>query len=262
LDKIISFYPNDDKALFEKAYLLSAIAFDAYMFLIDTMDNERKKFIAKDNWDKQRVIQCLEKSIELFNQGLALNNPCWVRNTIDRSIGSARYPTWDIVEEVVNLKKAIKRLREFDEKAQEEEPEPVEDIKDARTTEELVSALENSDFFVRRNAALVLGKRGDARAIDVLATELEESKPKHRIEMLRVLGKLGGKRALDALLAAAFHDFDNDVRRSAIRVLGKIDDARARQALTDLTKDSKEYIRKIANETLAKTQDAHHANTQ
>ena len=76
---------------------------------------------------------------------------------------------------------------------------------------------------LRRNAAIVLGNRGDSSAIPVLNQALQDSSPLVRGAAVWSLGKLGGEPARAALLARYSIEADESVIAELADALGRTD---------------------------------------
>jgi len=126
----------------------------------------------------------------------------------------------------------------------------VEKMKAKRDVKGLIEALRYKDEYVRKDAAIALGKIGDERAIDPLIQALKD---KHyvRREAARALGVIGGERVVGPLIQALRHE-DGTVRMYAASALGKIRDERAIDPLIQALKDNinDRYDRKNFSEPL------------
>ena len=135
--------------------------------------------------------------------------------------------------------------------ANELETQPTEDVS---AIPELLDALKDSDYDVRRRAAGALVKLGDASAIPGLLDALKGSDSDIRRRAAEALGELGDASAIPGLLDA-LKDSDSDVRRSAAEVLGKLGDVSAIPGLLDALKDGDSDVRRRAAEALGELRD-------
>jgi NADH dehydrogenase len=116
---------------------------------------------------------------------------------------------------------------------------------------ELIQALNDDDWQVRHQAALVLGAIGpEAKAaVPALIAALDDDDKYFRSHAATALGKIGPEaRAAVPALIEALKDRDEDVRRAAAAALGEIG-PEARQAvaaLVELLRDPRKPVRKQA----------------
>ena len=106
----------------------------------------------------------------------------------------------------------------------------------------LLKALEDSDRFVRGKAAEALGKISSETAIPGLLKALEHSDVYVRWKAAEALGKIGSETAIPGLLKA-LEDSNKDVRMYAAEALGKISSETAIAGLLKALKDSDVYVR-------------------
>jgi HEAT repeat protein len=116
---------------------------------------------------------------------------------------------------------------------------------------ELLKALEDSDEYVRRNAAFALAKIGSETAIAGLLKALEHSHWYVRRYAAFALAKIGSETAIARLLKA-LEDSDEYVRGNAAVALGNIGSETAIPGLLKALEDSDEYVRRNAAEALGK----------
>ncbi|MCZ8242022.1 MAG: HEAT repeat domain-containing protein [Microcystis sp. LE19-131.1A] len=114
----------------------------------------------------------------------------------------------------------------------------------------LLKALEHSDWYVRRKAAEALGKIGSETAIPELLKALEDSDWYVRGKAAFALGKIGSETAIAGLLKA-LEDFYEDVRGNAAFALGNIGSETAIPELLKALEDSDDWsVRMKAAEAL------------
>jgi HEAT repeat protein len=82
----------------------------------------------------------------------------------------------------------------------------------------LITALKDSEEFVRKAAANALAKIGDTRTVEPFITALKDRDQYVRQIAVGVLGKIGDPRAVEPLIAM-LQDRDGDVRNAAARAL-------------------------------------------
>ncbi|MCA2700030.1 MAG: HEAT repeat domain-containing protein [Microcystis sp. M179S2] len=115
----------------------------------------------------------------------------------------------------------------------------------------LLKALEHSDRFVRGKAAEALGKISSETAIPGLLKALEHSDVYVRWKAAEALGKIGSETAIPGLLKA-LEDSNKDVRMYAAEALGKISSETAIPGLLKALEDSDRFVRGKAAEALGK----------
>ncbi|KAB0239985.1 TIR domain-containing protein [Microcystis aeruginosa EAWAG127a] len=116
---------------------------------------------------------------------------------------------------------------------------------------ELNQALEDSDWFVRWNAAEALGNIGSETAIPGLLKALKDSDWSVRSSAALALGNIGSETAIPGLLKA-LEDSDRFVRGKAAEALGKISSETAIPGLLKALEHSDVYVRWKAAEALGK----------
>nr|WP_287697175.1 HEAT repeat domain-containing protein [Microcystis sp. M058S1] len=116
---------------------------------------------------------------------------------------------------------------------------------------ELLKALEDSDKYVRRNAAEALGKIGSETAIAGLLKALEDSNKDVRRKAVEALAKIGSETAIAELLKALEHS-DKYVRWKAAEALGNIGSETAIARLLKALEHSDNYVRGDAAFALGK----------
>ena len=115
----------------------------------------------------------------------------------------------------------------------------------SRAFDPVLSALKDSRWVARRNAAWTLGALNDSRAAKALIEALKDAEADVREQAAWALGALGEEIATDAL-AGALKDPHPAVRRQAAWALGAIGDARATDSLIAALKDTDAGVRKQA----------------
>jgi Arc/MetJ family transcription regulator len=121
----------------------------------------------------------------------------------------------------------------------------------------LISALEDEDNGVRRDAAKALGEMGDSRALEPLILVLLEDDDKYvRADVARALGVLGDTGAVEPLMQALLEDEDSSVRDNAAEALGVLGDSRAVEPLIQaLLEDEESSVRIEAAKALGEIGD-------
>jgi len=116
----------------------------------------------------------------------------------------------------------------------------------------LISALQDEDDDVRRDATKALGEMGDSRAVEPLIVVLQEDEDEGvRAGAAEALGVLGDIRAVEPLIQTLLEDGDRGVRESAAKALGLIGDNRAVDPLIQvLLGDEEASVRAKAAEAL------------
>ena len=122
-------------------------------------------------------------------------------------------------------------------------------MKDPRTVEPLLLALQDWFFKVREAAAYALGGLGDPRAVEPLIDALGDTHGKVREAAVWSLGKFGDHRAVDPLLKT-LGDPDPKVREAAAWTLGKFGDRRAVDPLLKTMGDEDPKVREAAAKVL------------
>ena len=85
----------------------------------------------------------------------------------------------------------------------------------------LITALTDSDEYVRKTAAEALGKIGDASSVDPLVAVLKDSNKYLRQRATTALGEIGDARSMEPLIAM-LRDGDEEIRKHAAEALEKI----------------------------------------
>jgi HEAT repeat protein len=97
-------------------------------------------------------------------------------------------------------------------------------IGNVQAVEAWTAALNDSERFVRGQAAVALGNIGNPQAVEALMVALNHSDSDVRRQAVEALGNIGNPQAVEALMAALNHS-DSDVRRQAAVALGNIGNA-------------------------------------
>ena len=97
----------------------------------------------------------------------------------------------------------------------------------------LANGLNDSKWYVARNAALVLGKIGDPESIKFLSKVISHSDNRVRKEVVKALGNTKDNAALP-LIKKSLRDSDAHVRIAAAKALGNIKTLDAKQALLNV----------------------------
>ena len=139
----------------------------------------------------------------------------------------------------------IKALGSKDEAARKKARESLIGI-GSPAVERLVQALKSSEWNVRMNAALALGKIGDVRAVEPLLQGLNED---IRIQAIVALGDIGDKKA-EKPLFDALQDQNDNARAFAVEALGKMGHM---DPLVRALDDISDFVRRTAVQALART---------
>jgi HEAT repeat protein len=115
----------------------------------------------------------------------------------------------------------------------------------------LMRALGDSDWLVREEAALTIGKLKLHGGIQALIEVLSDAYWQVRIAAARSLGKLKAVQALEVLCAALSHEVSN-LRKEAAVALGEIGDNRAIPALERAANDPDPDVRKLSRLALSR----------
>jgi len=130
------------------------------------------------------------------------------------------------------------------------------DAGDKRAVPVLIDIWEKDDdrryISMRLAAAEALGKLGDARAINPLINALKDESEYVPQRVIQALHNIGGP-AVPALISALKGE-KWYVRKRVVGVLGRIEDTRAIEPLTNALKDPNGHVRKAAREALKKIQ--------
>ncbi len=155
---------------------------------------------------------------------------------------------------------------------------------DSRAVMDLISKLNHSKYWVRREVVKLLGKIGDKRvvqilidkiknehyevrsaivdalasigkpAVEPLIQELTDSDYRVRLRTISILGRIGDKSAIEPIVQC-LKDDELSVRREAIIALGKIGDKRTIEIIVQQLKDKEKRIKESAVEALGEIGD-------
>ena len=120
-----------------------------------------------------------------------------------------------------------------------------------KAVEPLIAALKDRDSYVRVTAAEALGKIGSDKAVDPLIDALKDRDGYVRGTVAEALGKIGSDKAVEPLIVA-LKDRDSYVRSTAVEALGKICSNKAVEPLIAALKDRDSYVRSKVAEALGK----------
>lgn len=147
---------------------------------------------------------------------------------------------------MVELRKELEGALESDDLGPLERIIEQGDPDDFETLRELVRDEDTSETY-RRRAMTALGKwpdRGD-EAVDVIESVLPGLSEIERITAVSALGRVGTPAARDVLLE--YRDDVPDVRRQAVKALGRIRDETAETAIREMAEeDTSEMVRETA----------------
>lgn len=90
-----------------------------------------------------------------------------------------------------------------------------------KSIEELIDALNNSDAFVRMDAAFALGQRRDKRAVEYLISMLKDEHSYVRRDAALALGEIKDERAVKPLINAYKANFEAPVAKAIWMITGK-----------------------------------------
>ena len=121
----------------------------------------------------------------------------------------------------------------------------------SQMVDKFIFALNDSDGYVRMDAAEALGKIGNPIAVEGLIAALNHSHSYVRMDAAEALGKIGNPIAVEGLIAALNHSH-SDVRMNAALALGKIGNPIAVEGLIAALNDSDSIVRWYAAEALGK----------
>ena len=116
---------------------------------------------------------------------------------------------------------------------------------------ELTIALKDSDSYVRREVATILGKIGDIRAIDPLKEALKDPDIGVQCAAANALGEIGDIRAIDSLVLLLGSEPDS-ARCAAAAALGNIGGPRAIQAVKKACDDPGTWVCDVSKNALEK----------
>ncbi len=126
---------------------------------------------------------------------------------------------------------------------------------DRVSVDALAEAIKSEEFFVRYNAAKMLGRRGDRDARLVIQNVLEKGEIRSRASVARHLYAFTWFSA-EPLIKQALKDKDSRVREAAIYALCDLREFNAFQLMIDVLKDEEDNVREAAAFGLRDCQDA------
>ena len=118
-----------------------------------------------------------------------------------------------------------------------------------KLVQNLQTALNHEDSYVRREAVKALSRIGSDKAVDALITALNHEDSDVRWKAAAALGQIGSDKAIDALISALNHE-DSRVRAKAAWALGQIGSDTAIDALISALNHEDSYVRVNAAEAL------------
>ena len=110
--------------------------------------------------------------------------------------------------------------------------------------------------FRRTDALRAVVRSGDERVPLLLMSVLGDGERQVRREAVKALGRLGGGRAVPAIVAALETEEDREARRAMVVTLGELADPRAVEVLQDLVDGSSSGLKYAARDALRKIQNA------
>lgn len=119
------------------------------------------------------------------------------------------------------------------------------ELKDPRTVDLLLRALEDPDPALQGGAATVLGQLGDRRAAPPLIDLLQKGSPEIQERAAEALGSLGVADAVEPLIKS-LEEGSPGVRVAAARALGRVKDPRGRQPLIAALEKGQPELRQAA----------------
>jgi len=124
-----------------------------------------------------------------------------------------------------------------------------------RRQQVLSAALSNANPAIRRNAVWVLGELRDRAGVVVVIPTLKDGDHVVRLYGVIALGKLGDARAVPAISDLVTTENDWQVRSECAHTLGSIGDAQATSALEQLASDPHPTVRSAAEQALRQLND-------
>lgn len=126
---------------------------------------------------------------------------------------------------------------------------------DAISLDAAAAMLRSDEFFVRYNAARILGKRGDREARLIMSEALSKAESPTRANVARHLAGFSWFSA-EPLIRQALKDSDARVREAAIYALCDLRDLNAYQLMVEVLKNEDDFVRQAAAWGLRDCQDA------
>lgn len=118
-------------------------------------------------------------------------------------------------------------------------------------SDSLINLLNDSDDYVRKNAAFTLSDIGDKRALKPILVIIESSNPEDRYSAVNALRRIGDPSGVDALVRA-IKDPDYMVRSQAVFALGEVGGEMAIEPLVSAFQDQDAMLRNPAAHELEK----------
>jgi len=125
-------------------------------------------------------------------------------------------------------------------------------IGDSSAVKPLIRTLQDKDRVVRICAAYSLGKIGGEDLFDELSGEFEKRAWYVKEAGLRVFFRMKEDRVIDYLVEAALSDKEKDVRKTAIFLLGKLQQERIKEVLVKILKDKNKEVKLMIGLVLCK----------
>ena len=150
--------------------------------------------------------------------------------------------------------KLLKLLTDPYEDVQEAAVNGLNNLKNTLNTDELIAMLKSENYFLRRNAARLLGKIKAADAVADLGFTLKDEKVLVRKAVVEAFSSIGTPEAV-RYLTYALTDEDPDIRISATLSLGAIGGEGILDSLLILTADPDQFVRVSAAKALGMLKD-------
>jgi len=122
--------------------------------------------------------------------------------------------------------------------------------------EPVLATLQNSNMWIRRNAAIALGKIGDRRATQPLVALIADEEVGVRVAVVEALGLIGDRRAIEPLITTLSRDHDATLRTKAARSLGQIGGPDVIEPLVAALDDGDVGVRASAASALGEANDS------
>ena len=170
------------------------------------------------------------------------------------------YPEWPKSEVVKRqVPEFISALTNNNDGVRKEAAKVLGKIGDVKAVEPLIIKMRDKDFNVRKNAAVALCTIGDVRALEVMIVSLRDEAKDIREASAEFLDKADPKwlkrevaRRQVPEFISALRNNNDDVRKEAAKILGKIGGAEAVEPLIISLKDKDIYVQCYASESLNK----------
>jgi HEAT repeat protein len=148
-----------------------------------------------------------------------------------------------VIGESRSLQALTEALNDSDSSVREQAAESLGMIANSQAVQVLTDALNHSDNFVMVQAARALGKLGDLQAIDLLIAALNHSNNYVKVRAEEALSEMGNVQQVMQQLIKTLNDFRSPIRYAVARVLGKIGNAQALEALIAALNNSNKWDR-------------------